>query len=237
MNPEDVARFEQAFELGKEIAADLDQQDVLGRWMAYHISDLITRVEVAPAGKVDVMRGEVFNTILALWRNRTALPTAPHAPLAAFEPVFKALERLSEPDEPWGYYRAFPSGYDPSADDVAVAPLLQAALRLEDGARRGVRELVALAAQIAADTDAKWLKLSEGIEGDEQREALDAIQELAWLLEANTDDVGSEPLADPKVSRLIATLQGVEAELAATRKILEARLIRTSLDGGPGEPE
>ncbi|MFE7794945.1 hypothetical protein [Streptomyces sp. NPDC057460] len=66
MTPEDAASFEQTLELGKEIAAVLSDHDVLGRWMAHHISDLINRAETAPEAEADGIRRETVAAVLTL---------------------------------------------------------------------------------------------------------------------------------------------------------------------------
>ncbi|MDF6066089.1 hypothetical protein H8R03_29630 [Streptomyces sp. JH010] len=235
MTPEDVASFERTLELGKEVAAGLAEHDVLGRWMAHHIGDLIIRAETTPAADTDAIRRETATAVLALWNQRATLPM-PNPPLNAFEPVFKALERLSEPQDPWGFYRMFPRGHEPDQDDMVAVPLLRNALVLEDAVHRLVREIVVLAAREAADKEAKWLKLSEHLEEDEQRAARDAVLELARTLAMYTGDAVAEPVVEAGHSKLITTLLHAEAQLAEVRRVLEARRSRTSADGEPGAP-
>ncbi|MGW5635781.1 hypothetical protein [Streptomyces sp. NPDC003832] len=224
MTPEDAKSFERTLELGKEIAASLPDHDVLGRWMAHHIGDLIIRAETASEAEADDVRRETATAVLALWNHRAALPMS-RPPLDTFEPVFTALERLSEPQDRWDFYRMFQRGSEPSEDDMAAAPLLRIALLLEETTRRAVREIVVVAAREAADREAKWLRLSDHVEDDEQREARDAILELAQLLEIYTDDAHGQPaVADAGLSKLIADLLRAEAQLAEARGAIEDRL-------------
>ncbi|MFJ5075207.1 hypothetical protein ACIP8Z_11470 [Streptomyces sp. NPDC088553] len=230
MTPEDAASFERTLELGKEISADLADHDVLGRWMAHHISDLITRAETAPEADVDDMRRETVAAILALWKHRSALPMD-NPPLDAFEPVFSALKRLSEPQDPWGFYQMFPPGHEPSQDDTAAVPLLRNALAVEDAVRRVVREIVVFAAREAADKEAKWLQLSGHLEDDDQRSARDAVLELASTLARYTGDADAEPVAEDGYSKLITILLRAETQLAEVRRVLEMHLSKTSPEG------
>lgn len=227
MTPEDASSFERTLELGKEIADNLSQGDVLGRWMAHHIGDLIIQAENAVGAEADGVRCETANAILALWNHRTALSSSAQ-PLGAFEPVFRALERLSEPQDPWSFYRMFPPGYEPRESDMVGAPLLRVALSLEETVRGVAGEIVALAAQEAADKEAKWLKLSEHLEADEERAARDALVQLARTLSTYTDGDDGDPTAGVGLPRLIAALQRAESQLADARRALE--------DGLPAMP-
>jgi hypothetical protein len=235
MTPEDVASFERTLELGMEIADSLSESDVLGRWMAHHISDLINQAENATGPEVDGVRREAATAILALWNHRMAFPS-PAPPLGTFEPVFRALERLSEPQDPWSFYRMFPSGREPSEDDMVGAPLLRVALSLEETARGVAGEIVALAAQEAADKEAKWLKLTEHLEEDEQRAARDALLRLARTLETYTDGADGDPVVDAGLPKLIAALQHAESQLAEARRALEDRLPVMPSESEPDGP-
>lgn len=232
MTPEDAASFERTLELGKEIAGSLSQSDVLGRWMAHHLSDLIIQAENATGAEADVRR-EATTAILALWDHRAAFPSSA-PPLGAFEPAFRALERLSEPQDPWSFYRMFPPGREPSEDDMVGAPLLRVALSLEENVRGIAGEIVALAAQEAADKEAKWLKLSEHLEEDEQRASRDALLRLARTLETYTDGADDDPAPGAGLPKLIAALERAESQLAEARRVLEDRLPAMPLESEPG---
>ncbi|MEU9159627.1 hypothetical protein AB0D29_04980 [Streptomyces sp. NPDC048424] len=235
MTPEDARSFERTLELGKEIADNLSQGDVLGRWMAHHIGDLIIQAENAVGAEADGVRRETATAILALWNHRTALSSSAQ-PLGAFEPVFRALERLSEPQDPWSFYRMFPPGYEPRESDMVGAPLLRVALSLEETVRGVAGEIVALAAQEAADKEAKWLKLSEHLEADEERAARDALVQLARTLSTYTDGDDGDPTAGVGLPRLIAALLRAESQLADARRALENGLPAMPLESESDGP-
>jgi dephospho-CoA kinase len=129
----------------------------------------------------------------------------------------------------------FRPGREPSEDDMVAAPLLRIALILEENVRRVVREILVVAAQEAADREAKWLRLSEHVEEDEQRAARDAVLELARTLGTDTGDADGQPAAGVGLSKLIASLLRTETQLAEVRGALEDRLPRTS-ESEPGGP-
>ncbi|WP_157430492.1 hypothetical protein [Actinomadura macra] len=235
MNPEDAKNFERTLELGKEIANDLSDSDVLGRWMAHHIGALIVQAENATGAEANGIRREAMTAILALWNHRSVF-SSPTQPLDTFEPVFRALERLSEPQDPWSFYRMFQPGREPSEDDMVGAPLLRIALELEETVRSVTREIVAFAAQEAADKEAKWLKLSEHLEVDEQRAARDALLRLARTIKTYTDGDDGDPATGARLPKLIAALQHAGSQLADARVALEGGLPAVPLESKPDGP-
>jgi hypothetical protein len=235
MSPDSARNFSRTLELGKEIASNLSDHDVLGRWMAHHIGDLIARAETTPEKEAEGVRRETVTAVLALWGHRAKLPV-PSPPLDAFEPVFRALERLSEPQDPWAFYRMFSPGHQPGGGDMAAAPLLGIALALEDTVRRVVREIITVATLEAADKEAKWLGLAEHVEEDDQRAALDALLEFAQSLGTYSGDADNRQVATAGPSKLMTALRQAEKQLAEAREALEERVPGTSSedeDSGP----
>ncbi|MFF2949822.1 hypothetical protein ACFVVU_00520 [Kitasatospora sp. NPDC057965] len=221
-----MASFEKTLALGQEIAESLPSNDVLGRWMAHHIGDLIVRVQAANESQIGSARREAASTILNLWTHRASLNTQ-DPPTTSFEPVFKALARLSEKQDPWHFYGIFRSGHQPDDADVGVAPLLKYALELEDIVRGVVRDVVSLAAEEAADREAKWLELSEHLEEDDQHRA---IQEIFRLIrERNPEPDQDLPKGQAgdlagRGSEVAASLRKAEARIARIRIALEEHL-------------
>lgn len=239
MPPEDGASFERTLELGKEIAKNLPGDDVLGRWMSHHISDLITRAETTPGPDGDEIRSETARTILELWAHRADLPVR-NRPMATFKPVFTALDRLSEPQEPWAFYGTFEKGNEPSHADMIGALLLKLALELEDTAREVVQQIVIFAADEATDTEAKWLQLSAHLGEDDQRRARRSIRQLQRSLTQEYERLATDqdPVSDVADDRaeLVATMRRAEGTLERIRKTLEAHLSRTD-DSTPKDLE
>ncbi|GAA2779409.1 hypothetical protein RMN57_05945 [Kitasatospora sp. CM 4170] len=221
MHPEDAASFEKTLALGKEIAESLPSNDVLGRWMAHHIGDLIVRAQAADESQVQSVRRETASTILDLWSHRASLNTQ-DPPMTSFGPVFRALERLSEKQAPWHFYGTFRSGHQPDASDMGMAPLLQHALELEDIVRGVVRDVVVLAAEEAASKEAKWLELSEHLDEDDQHRALQEVFRLMHEGDHETD------LQAPH-SGQIGDLAAKSAEVGASLRKAEARIARIRL--------
>jgi len=154
--------------LGKQIAEHLDAADTLGRWMAHYVASLIASAQANP-NDVESQR-ECARAIAELWSHRSTFP-GPNTPLAAFEPIARALERL-DPDQPsWGHHTAYAARIESSGTaDVTAVKL---ALML-DGSMGGViRFLLREATGEAVTAEQKWL--SPGELGEEGTSIVDAI--------------------------------------------------------------
>jgi hypothetical protein len=224
MQPEDAAYFEKTLELGKELASDLLDTDVLGRWMAHYISELIVNGEAATGGSAESIRRETAETIIELWNHRADIP-AHHRPLSDFNPVFKALERLSEPQDMWGFYGMFDDGGEPGEAELSALPLLRYALDLEDVVRDLVRQIIMLAAAKASDREAKWVKLAEHLATDDSSRAIKELLKLAhkYSGEESRPTAGATS-AQHEGEGLVDALRRAEEEMRHVRRGLEHAL-------------
>lgn len=224
MPQEDAASFDKTLELGKELARSLPDNDVLSRWMAHHVADLITRAESASGEAAQAIRRETATTILELWAQRASL--GDHRPFTSFEPVFRALERLSAPQRPWHFYRLFNEDSAPDTDDLASVPLLDYALALEHVARRVVEETIRFAADEALSRETKWLKLAAHLPDEDDTRAARALLDLAQDEENETPPDTTPDAMSPDGPtnadhRLVAALHTAEDELREIRLALE----------------
>lgn len=211
-------------ELGKALAGELDRTDFLGRWMAHYIAEQITAAESAGESDREASEQAAAESILALWQRRAGLP-GDRPPMHAFERVFLALDRLAEPQDPWRFYRPFPEGTEPSPEDVISSTLLSLALNVEDSAREIVRALIAEAAAMALDREAQWVRLSENLAEDEERQA---VRRLYRLMQASEERVGNpedmEPLEriQAHITRTIEQLTTISDAITEVRRGQEA---------------
>lgn len=217
MNPEDAENFERTLELGKELAQDLSDDDVLGRWMAHHISDLIIRAENATGQQALELRRETADTIIRLWAHRSSAPLRSR-PTQALDPVSETLVRL-EQDKPWRFYGMFPTDSEPDGDTTRTT-LLRFALELEETVRDVVRHIIVAAAEQATDKEAKWLRLAEHLAEDDQRHLLRLIRRVKRRLGAEHTDPAATGDMDEH-AQSIAALRTAEARLAEIRHALE----------------
>ena len=171
--------------------------------MAHYIAEQITAAE--SAGESD----------------RTARHRHPHRPqMHTFERVFLALERLAEPQDLWRFYRPFPEGTEPSPEDVISSTLLSLALNVEDSAREIVRALVAEAAATALDHEAQWVRLSENLAEDEERQAIRRLDRLMRLSDESLDNPEDmDPLERVRahITRTIGQLTAISDAITEVR--------------------
>lgn len=206
-------------ELGKALAGELDRTDFLGRWMAHYIAEQITAAESAGESDREASEQAAAESILALWQRRAGLP-GDRPPMHAFERVFLALDRLAEPQDPWSFYRPFPEGTEPSPKDVISNTLLSLALNVEDSARQIVRALIAEAAITALGREAQWVRLSENLAEDEERQAIRHLRRLMSLVEDSADTPeGMEPLerVQAYIKRTIEQLTAISDAITEVR--------------------
>ncbi|MBO9410756.1 MULTISPECIES: hypothetical protein [unclassified Ruegeria] len=93
-------------ELGKRIVQelDLDQScDTLGRWMAHHLAQLITKAEQGPEDGTSAAQQECRAAIFELWEHILSVPTATR-PFRDLEPVVETIRAL-DPDERTYFYQ------------------------------------------------------------------------------------------------------------------------------------
>jgi hypothetical protein len=214
-----VSDFSSVTELGRALAGELDRTDFLGRWMAHYIAEQITAAESAGESDRKASEQAAAESILALWRHRAGLPGS-HPPMHAFERVFIALDRLSEPQDPWRFYRPFPEDAEPNPEDVISDTLLGLALSVEDSAREIVRALIAEAAATAMDREARWVRLCQTTAEDDERRA---IRHLDRLIRLSEESIGNpenmEPLdrAQAHITRTIGHLTAISDAIELAR--------------------
>jgi hypothetical protein len=95
-------------ELGQHLVRELDLDDgtdTLGRWMAYHLADLIEKAKgSATAAERARYRKVATDVILKLWSRRDSLPGRAY-PLAPFGNILRTLDLLRPEGNPWRFAR------------------------------------------------------------------------------------------------------------------------------------
>jgi hypothetical protein len=231
MRPDEQANFRQTLELGTALAKDLDDRDLLGRWMAHHISDLITQVKevIGPAG--DTLRQEARDTILALWNHRANAPLRSR-PTHNIDVVIAALERL-EGAQDWTFYNTFRPGEEPDEESMASIPALRLALDIEASTKEVVIHVLRLAADEADAKEAPWIEATNHLIEDNQRSIWRILRQAdrrdRWKQLAADTDSDDEPTAeDPnnagEADQVLTALKGIQRRLDIIRSAIEHRL-------------
>jgi hypothetical protein len=193
------AQSDKILTLGRKLVEQLgleDSTDTLGRWMAHHLADLITKAENASGSDKASAQKECFDAILAFWRHRSELPSGKR-PFREMEPILRAVESLDPDDETPRYYRA----PRPQKGEVAETSDQENWLRIAEGLDYSAKVLIgyslAEAADAALDKSKEWVKLAEGIEDD-------GVPEIVIRMVSSVADLNRAPDLDAPMRRLLA---------------------------------
>lgn len=158
---------EDVLKLGASLAAELDESDTRGRWMAHHLSDLLSRRDASadPQAADD----EIAEIVLRLWGARSATPLK-RQPYLRYTSIFRTLDRIDRLAS--GY--AFGVADDDESSHVAgeferIAHALEGFSGISSAISSGlVTEL-----QLHAGSDeAAWVSYSHLLSDDEADEAI-----------------------------------------------------------------
>ncbi|WP_156365977.1 hypothetical protein [Nocardiopsis sp. NRRL B-16309] len=181
--------------LGRHLADELDHSDVVGRWMAHHLSDLITRCE-SEANDEELVT-TTREVVLKLWeRKRGAHFRA--EPFAYLRPVLEAIARLEPNPEPWAHYRPFTTD-EPGVKELQAYPMLRAVCDIDREVGKLVRLGVAVAAREATSREEPWVIAGVQIADTEEDQAVRSLERLISLLtlQAGTDPRTSQERESP----------------------------------------
>ena len=168
-----TSKSDPVIELGKGLADALDASDIVGRWMAHHLADLITRSEAQPADQE--LARETREVILKLWEHKAG-GRFTTTPFEYVQPVLAALARLEPDPPPWAHFRTLSAGELPPADELAQYPVLEVACDLDREFGQLVRLAVALAAQAALDREEPWVVAAIAVGGTEVDDMMQRLQ-------------------------------------------------------------
>jgi hypothetical protein len=147
-------------ELGKLLAAELEQTDTLGRWIAHYLAERMITLEQKTGSERDTAEAEVADLIFHLWSLRRQLP-GDRLPLAEVDQVEAAIERLTPGRRPWAYFGAFATDTEPSPEETETSTTLKAAHLVDRLAGDLVHGLIGRAAALAEEDGAAWTKHAE----------------------------------------------------------------------------
>jgi hypothetical protein len=93
---------QEVLELGKILVKDLqlDQSDILGRWMAHHVAELLGSVQGNKKNPDKDHNEKIENTITRLWAKRSLFQNRIN-PLAELKPIIEVLHTLDPSKNGW----------------------------------------------------------------------------------------------------------------------------------------
>ncbi|WP_199717494.1 hypothetical protein [Kocuria rhizophila] len=194
-------------ELGKLLAAELEQTDTLGRWIAHYLAERLTSLEQKAGSERSTAEAEVADLILRLWSLRRQLPGS-RLPLAEVDEVEAAIARLTPGRRPWAYFGAFAADAEPSTEETETSTTLKAALLIDRLAGDLVHGLIGRAAALAEEDGAAWTKQAEKIGFG----ALRTLRRIRFADNGSEDDVES-PDWNSEVTRRATALSSVVSTL------------------------
>lgn len=197
-------------ELGRLLAAELEQTDTLGRWIAHYLAERMTILEQKTGSERGIAEAEVADLILHLWSLRRQLPGG-RLPLAEVDEVEAAIERLTPGRRPWAYFGAFAADTEPSTEETETNTTLKAALLIDRLAGDLVHGLIGRAAALAEEDGAAWTKQAEKI-GDG---ALRTLRRIRFADNGSEDDAES-PDWNSEVIRRATALSSVVSALVTS---------------------
>ncbi len=212
-------------ELGRQLAARFDDHDIVRRWMAHHLVELVKLAEDGSAITVD-QRREIVDLILKVWAHRRYY--SGDDLLNEYPAVFVALERLGD-DAPWKFLRLFDGQEGPGAGGASLAPL-RTAIELAEVARDTVIGLLWLAAKDAGHSNEGLLAIADEISLTVESEVTRRLKRLRRMTSMRRR-LSSEDLEDNDVKVEPPDLSLVDEELVDDEVIntdLADRLRRTA---------
>jgi hypothetical protein len=196
------------------LASELELTDTLGRWMAHYIAERMASLEQKSGSERAIADAEVADLILRLWSLRRQLPGS-RLPLAEVDEVEAAIVRLAPGRRPWAYFGAFSADTEPSMEETETSTT--AAMLVDRLSGDLVHGLIGLAAALAEEDDAVWIKQAEKI-GDGALRTVRRIQ----FADNDSEDANESPDCNSDVKRRATALSSVVLALVAALEAEES---------------
>lgn len=213
-------------DLGNQIIRELGDDrysDVLTRWMASYIADLIAKAEQADESEIKSLKQECANAILLLWKHRSSWPDRTR-PFKELEPLISTLEGL-DPDKNVTFYQQhFWERAENQSTPEELKKWLQIAQGVDHIARILIEQALDAAQRIAVSQNIEWVKAA--LEADDAKGS-DVELTIEFISRLGEPELDIERIR----SKLEGRLERVDAFLGIAdtlRKDIETQL--SSLD-------
>ncbi len=222
-------QFERSvIDLGKRLVAKLsekDDDDLLSKWMAHHIAELVLSAEAA-SGSPDASSTNqaCMDAILKLWAHRNLLPSG-HRPFEAAEAALNTLIKL-DPNTPESFYFRVRDGRSEagSSDEVQW---LQFAEAMDQAARKLIRYCLGNAVESSQGNLDEWLETAQAIAVEPPSFDIQLVSRLT----ENAAESDLEKLAREKRKDAIALRDQLDA-LMTTLSALRTEIDKQIVDAG-----
>ncbi len=145
-----------ALSLGRRLASEFDETDLLGRWMCHHLSGLLREAAEADGHERRAAEHRAADLVLRIWKHKAATPFR-QEPVAGIDAVTDGLARLGSQPDPWSQSRQARRGEaTPPADQTHLYEALRLADELDTLTGRTLSSLFYLAGQAALEDAAPW---------------------------------------------------------------------------------
>lgn len=147
-------------DLGNQIIRELGDDrysDVLTRWMASYIADLIAKAEQADESQINPLRQECANAILLLWKHRSSWPDRAR-PFKELEPLISTLEGLDPDKNVTFYQQQFWQRAENQAIPEELKKWLQIAQGIDQTARILIKQALDAAQRLAVSLNVEWVQ-------------------------------------------------------------------------------
>ncbi|MDR7188271.1 hypothetical protein J2Y46_001087 [Microbacterium sp. BE35] len=206
----DGATISAVLSLGERIAATLDEDDLLSQWMAHHIAERLTVLETLQGAERATAENELVDHILRLWEHRHGAMFGEY-PLDLSESVIRAVARL-DPKPGDAFFGAFGFLPSPSAEETRLDTHLWIAQSLDIEVGRLIRQLVILAAESAADTEAAWVEAAREADTDPFLHIRDLLEQYGS--EADVEEADPRAAGRAQIAAHAARIRELLAPLA-----------------------
>jgi hypothetical protein len=161
-------------QLGRMLADQFDDHDIVGQWMAHQLAELVQAAQDDATATVE-QRQQIVETILKVWSHRSDYPRP--APLEEFDSVIAALDRLGD-DSPWRFSRLFDLMAEAPEPGTSSVALVTTAAEFERLARETLLHLIWLAAYDAKERNRDWLEVADKIASNVESDVTTALERL-----------------------------------------------------------
>lgn len=163
-----LKQFSEILKLGELLVKELDfdqSVDTLGRWMAHHVSDLMTDVKNSKGRKKQEAEEKCREAILALWKHIDVFRKRPRL-LEETELLFETISKLN-PDKTSNFYSFLTNAeIKKSSASEDINEWLELSLGIDYSARLLIGMCLKEAAEEIKSSNEEWLDLAKKLDID-----------------------------------------------------------------------